>query len=99
VNDLGHMIYGGFFAVFDMVVFFCAVSSSRVKAFSIRLCFAYYCIVDLIFNILHLAQGLGCKWATTGLRVKALAVFIIPNIILVVWVILKLKKQDRDKDT
>jgi hypothetical protein len=86
--DLGYIIYGGGFAVIDIVGLLAAFSSPRLAPFSMRLYLAYFCIVDSVFNTVYVAHGIGCEWATTELRHKILACVIIPNIIvgLLAWI-------------
>lgn len=98
MDDLGRVIYGGVFLVLDIVFFFVAFSSPRIKPFALRICMAYFCIADLIFNTLHIAQGLGYDWATPELRDRVLSWVIVPHIVvgLFMWVTLTRSRKQRD---
>jgi hypothetical protein len=98
--DLGHIIYGAAFAVVDIALL-ASFSSPRVKPFSLRLCFAYFCLIDLVFNTLHVAQGLRYEWATAELRHRVFLWVIIPHVVigLLAWVIMaRTRRQDGAKD-
>jgi hypothetical protein len=98
MDDFGRMIYGGAFFVLDIVLLFVAFSSPRIRPFSLRICMAYFCIVDVIFNTLHIAQGLGYEWATPELRHVLLTWVIVPQLAvgLFAWMTLARSREQND---
>jgi hypothetical protein len=99
--DLGHLINGGAIAVLDIILLAFIFTSRRVWLISLRVCFAYFCIIDLVFNTLHVAQGLGYEWATAELRHRVLAWVIIPHIVFGIFacvILARMRNQSSGKD-
>jgi hypothetical protein len=98
MDDLGQAIYGGAFFVVDIIVLYAAFSSPRIKPFSLRACLVYFCIVDLAFNTVHIAQGLGYEWATPELRYRMLTWVIVPQLVVGLFAWITLGRSSKKSD-
>src|SRR5690349_19835592 len=87
--EISRIIFGGFAGFVGVMMLLAVLSSAGVQPTAMRVAVAIFGINGLLFGVLHLSQGLGLAWATSGLRAKVFTWTIVPCLVswLCAWTI------------